>query len=246
MSNNRKINEATTLPSLSIRSYARTARSHAHPYYQLVLPINGHIEIKQDHFSGNVGVGEGVCIAPHEEHNFSANEDAKFVVADLLSVPVQLQDKRTPIFQVNSALLTFLSFVEVQLTHYAFYGHREVADLFQVLLAKSEVGNGTGKRMTRVISHIHSDLSASHSLKALSELAFMGTTQFKTRFKGATGLSLRDYLVKVRMEKAKALLRNTDTPMIEIAQVTGYEDVAALSRRFKAYFGRPPKFFKRK
>lgn len=238
--------EATELPSLSVRSYARKARSHAHPFYQLVLPVNGHIEIAQDYFTGSVGVGEGVCIAPHEVHNFSANENAKFVVADLLSVPAQLQDKRTPIFQVNTALQAFLSFVEVQLTNYAFYGHDEMAVLFQVLLAKSEAGTVTDKRITRVLSHIHSDLGASHSLQLLSEVACMGTTQFKTRFKQATGHSLRDYLVKVRMEKAKALLRNTDTPMSSIAQITGYEDVASFSRRFKAYFGQPPKSFKRK
>lgn len=246
MSNDSEINEETELPSLSIRSYTRTVRSHAHPYYQLVLPINGHIEIAQDCYTGNVGVGEGVCIAPHEIHDFSANENAKFVVADLLSVPVQLQDKHSPIFQVNSALQAFLSFVEVQLTHYAFYGHSEVAELFQVLLAKSEVGSATGKGMTRVLSHIHSDVGGDHSVKNLSGLACMGTTQFKKRFKEASGHSLRDYLVKVRMEKAKALLRNTDTPMLGIAQLTGYEDVAAFSRRFKAYFGQPPKFFKRK
>ena len=118
--------------------------------------------------------------------------------------------------------------------------------LFQVLLAKSEVGAGTDKRITQVISHIHGDLGSSHSLQLLSEMACMGTTQFKKRFKQSTGLSLRDYLVKIRMEKAKALLRNTDTPMSNIAQITGYEDVAAFSRRFKTYFGQPPKFFKRK
>lgn len=246
VSNDREIVEATELPSLSVRSYARKARSHAHPFYQLVLPINGHIEIAQDCFTGSVGVGEGVCIAPLEVHNFSANENARFVVADLLSVPEQLKDKRSPIFQVNTALQAFLSFIEVQLTNYAVDGQDEMTALFQVLLAKSEVGAGTDKRITQVISHIHGDLGASHSLQLLSEMACMGTTQFKNRFKQATGLSLRDYLVKIRMEKAKALLRNTDTPMSSIAQITGYEDVAAFSRRFKAYFGQPPKFFKRK
>ena len=246
MINDRETVEATELPSLSVRSYARDARSHTHPFYQLVLPINGHIDIAQDYFTGSVGVGEGVCIAPLEVHNFSANENAKFVVADLLSVPTQLQDKRAPIFQVNAALQAFLSFAEVQLTNYAFHGQEEMATLFQVLLAKSEVGAGTDKRITRVLSHIHCDLGASHSQQSLSEVACMGTTQFKLRFKEATGLSLRDYLAKVRMEKAKALLRNTDAPMLSIAQLTGYDDVSAFSRRFKAYFGQSPKFFKRK
>lgn len=238
--------KVSALPSLSIRSYAKTAKSHAHAHYQLVLPINGHIEISQDCFSGSVGVGEGVCIAPNEVHNFSANENAKFVVADLPTVPLQLQDKKQPIFSVNTAFQAYLSFIDVQLSHFAFDAHDEMINLFNSLLAKCEIGVGMDSRITRVLSHIHSDLAGSHSLRTLTALACMGTTQFKIRFKEATGLSLREYLVKTRMEKAKVLLNNTDTPMLGIALLTGYEDVASFSRRFKAYFGQSPKFYKRK
>ena len=62
------------VPSLSVRSYTKQTCRHKHNYFQLVLPINGHILIEIDNFRGRVGVGEGVCIAPNEVHNFSANE----------------------------------------------------------------------------------------------------------------------------------------------------------------------------
>ena len=234
------------IPSLSVRSYTKQTCRHKHNYFQLVLPINGHILIEIDNFSGRVGVGEGVCIAPNEVHYFSANELSKFIVADLEYVPVNLNDRLHPIFQVTSALQAFLSFVEIQISQFADQGHEEILALFLTLLETSLKGCSMDKRMTPVLSHIHRDLARGFTQEELARIACMGTTQFKTRFKEATGHSLRDYLVKVRMEKAKALLRNTDTPMLGIAQLTGYEDVAAFSRRFKAYFGRPPKFFKRK
>lgn len=234
------------IPSLSIRSYTRTMHSHTHPFYQLVLPINGHIEIVLDHFEGKVGVGEGVCIAPEEVHSFSANEQSKFVVADLNSVPEHIAGKRQPVFDVSNALQAFLNFVEIQLTHFASDAQAEMVTLFVTLLEKSQKGERVDRRIKPVLSHIHHDLSHNHTLKELSELAFMGATQFKQRFKAATGESLRSYLVRVRMEKAKALLRNTDTPILTIALSIGYEDVTAFTRRFKAYFGQPPGFFKRK
>ncbi|BFT28905.1 helix-turn-helix domain-containing protein [Alteromonas sp. D210916BOD_24] len=236
----------SSVPSLSIRSYTRNMCSHTHDHFQLVLPISGHIEIAIDNFDGKVGVGEGVCIAPQEIHNFSANELSKFVVADLQEVPNHLNDKQQPIFQVNRALQAFLGFVEIQLTQFAHHGHREMVTLFFTLLEKSVKGSSVDKRITPVLSHIHHDVSQSFTQTELARIACMGTTQFKQRFKAATGQNLRDYLVSSRMEKAKALLSNTDTPILDVALSTGYEDISAFSRRFKAYFGQPPGFYKRK
>ncbi len=236
----------SSVPSLSIRSYTKTMCSHTHEHFQLVLPINGHIEIATDHFDGKVGVGEGVCIAPREVHSFRANELSKFIVADLDTVPDHLNDRQQPIFQVNTGLQAFLAFVEIQLTQFAQHGTREMVALFFALLASSVKGSSVDKRITPVLSHIHQDLSHSFTQPDLARLACMGTTQFKERFKAATGQNLRDYLVSCRMEKAKALLSNTDTPILDVALSTGYDDVSAFSRRFKAYFGQSPSFFKRK
>ncbi|WP_346993325.1 helix-turn-helix domain-containing protein [Alteromonas gracilis] len=47
------------------------------------------------------------------------------------------------------------------------------------------------------------------------------------------------------MEKAKALLTNTDTPTLAVALSVGYDDVTSFTRRFKAYYGQPPGFYKR-
>jgi len=236
----------STVPSLSLRSYTKQMRHHKHDFFQLVLPINGHIKIDIDNFSGRVGVGEGVCIAPQEMHYFSADELSKFIVADLDTVPINVNDKHQPIFHVDSALQAFLSFAEIQLSQVAHHGHSQMVSLFLALLETSVKAGRVDQRITPVISHIHRDLAQRFTQTELARMACMGTTQFKTRFKEATGLSLRDYLVKARMEKARALLRNTDTPILSIALATGYDDVAAFSRRFKAYFGQPPKFYKRK
>ena len=51
--------------------------------------------------------------------------------------------------------------------------------------------------------------------------------------------------VKTKMEKAKALLSNTDTPILTVALSVGYDDVTSFTRRFKAYFGQSPGFYKR-
>ena len=195
------------IPSLSVRSYTKQTCRHKHNYFQLVLPINGHILIEIDNFSGRVGVGEGVCIAPNEVHYFIANELSKFIVADL-EYASYLNDRLNLILG-NVSIMAFLWFVEIQISQFADQGHEEILALFLTLLETSLKGCSMDKRMTPVLSHIHRDLARGFTQVELARIACMGTTQFKTRFKEATGHSLRDYLVKVRMEKAKALLRNT-------------------------------------
>jgi AraC-like DNA-binding protein len=59
-------------------------------------------------------------------------------------------------------------------------------------------------------------------------------------------MGLREYLINVRMEKARALLSNTDMPVIAVAVNVGYDDVSAFTRRFKHHVGMPPTHFKRR
>ena len=251
-------------PSLSIRSYTRTMCKHAHDYYQLVLPLNGHIDIALDTFSGSVGVGEGICIAPGFIHGFTADEQAKFIVADLPSVPDNIAGgtlfaegslpaegsdpaKGAPIFQISTPMQAFLAYVEVQLTHHITDDENDaMLSLFSALLAQQQRGVATDKRIIPVLSCIHQDVAYPHTITSLAKIACVGATQFKKRFIAATGMGLREYLINVRMEKARALLSNTDMPIIAVAVNVGYDDVSAFTRRFKHHVGMPPTHFKRR
>ena len=220
---------------------------HAHDYYQLVLPLNGHIEIVVKHFNGCVGVGEGICIFPGYEHAFTAKEHARFIVADLGSVPDNIANDRLPVFRLTSPMQSFLQYVNVQLTHHQY---DEISDamltLFRELLTQQRSGVTADKRIIPVLSSIHKQIDYNHTIESLARIACLGATQFKKRFKASTGMGIREYLIKVRMDKARALLSNTDMPIIHVAANVGYDDVSAFSRRFKQSFGVSPKHYKRK
>ncbi|MFD2880943.1 helix-turn-helix transcriptional regulator [Paenibacillus rhizoplanae] len=53
------------------------------------------------------------------------------------------------------------------------------------------------------------------------------------KFKQITGENLSDYLTGLRVEKAKALLQNTNLRLSQIAELVGYEDEKYFSRVFK-------------
>ena len=63
---------------------------------------------------------------------------------------------------------------------------------------------------------------------------------FTTAFRQKTGLSPKDYLTKVRIEKAKSLLDNTGLLIREVAEKAGYPDSLHFSRTFHEYSGMTP------
>jgi AraC-like DNA-binding protein len=60
-----------------------------------------------------------------------------------------------------------------------------------------------------------------------------------------TGLSLHQYIIKLRMEEAIQLLQITNLSITEIAEKVGYSNSQYFSRLFKAKTGHPPTYFRK-
>ncbi len=63
-------------------------------------------------------------------------------------------------------------------------------------------------------------------------------------FKKETGINFSDYVLKVKMEKAKELLVRPEYKTYEISERLGYENPKNFSRAFKAYWGISPRDFR--
>jgi AraC-like DNA-binding protein len=60
-------------------------------------------------------------------------------------------------------------------------------------------------------------------------------------FRKEADIGVSEYIRKRRMHKAKKLLRNTKTPVWEVAQAVGFEDYTYFSRVFKSVYGKSPR-----
>lgn len=65
-------------------------------------------------------------------------------------------------------------------------------------------------------------------------------TYFFRRFKRETGWSPQEYLVSLRLEKAKELLRSTNKPVLKIAEEVGYPNYVAFLKLFARKNGCSP------
>lgn len=78
----------------------------------------------------------------------------------------------------------------------------------------------------------------------LDELALhvsMSTFYFSRIFTKIEGMNFRDYLIKIRMEKAKSLLRQGNKSIKQVALEVGYIDQNYFSKAFKKYTNMSPK-----
>ena len=61
----------------------------------------------------------------------------------------------------------------------------------------------------------------------------------------AAGLSLRQYVAELRLQRSEFLLRTSDMALIHVAQDCGFAGVSTLSRAFSTRFGRGPAEYRR-
>jgi AraC-like DNA-binding protein len=67
---------------------------------------------------------------------------------------------------------------------------------------------------------------------------------FVRLFRAATGQSPKEYMIKQRMERALALLKESSHTVTQIADLLGYQDLGFFSRQFKENIGISPDRFR--
>lgn len=82
------------------------------------------------------------------------------------------------------------------------------------------------------------------SIEDVAAAGFLSPGHFSTVFKNEVGMTFTDYLIGLRMEKAKELLLNTTDKIYEISQKIGYDNAAYFSSAFKKYTGKSPQEFR--
>ncbi len=85
--------------------------------------------------------------------------------------------------------------------------------------------------------------AASHEdwpVQRLAQVSRVSAAHFARSFKQAFGVPPHRYLLTRRIERATALLRDTDRPITEIAFATGWESLGTFGRTFRDVTGESP------
>jgi len=89
------------------------------------------------------------------------------------------------------------------------------------------------------------NFSQANPVAAMEARSELSPRSFKRRFKEATGLSPLEYVQRLRVDRAKALLESGNLAVDTISWKVGYEDAAFFNRLFKRITGLTPGAYRR-
>jgi len=101
------------------------------------------------------------------------------------------------------------------------------------------------KRIAHVLASIHKDPQRPWTVDRLARESGMSRSGFALTFSQLVGSPPLTYVAQWRLYTAKVLLRESTRGIAEIAERTGYDSEASLSKAFKRHFGMPPGAFRR-
>jgi two-component system response regulator YesN len=97
------------------------------------------------------------------------------------------------------------------------------------------------KRIIEVIkNHIQDHYMEEITLNSLSQIVYISPNYLSEVFKEQTGESIVDYITRLRIIKAKEMLKDIQVKVYEVCKLVGYEDPAYFSKVFRKVVGVSP------
>lgn len=104
----------------------------------------------------------------------------------------------------------------------------------------------TEHSMDRIKKYIDEHFQEDIRREDLAELVYLNVDYMSRVFKKDTGVSISTYLIRARVEKAKALLTESRMPINAIAQYVGYSNFSYFTKMFKENTGCSPLEYRRR
>lgn len=98
----------------------------------------------------------------------------------------------------------------------------------------------------KIISYLNENYNEKISLDQIAHNMYLSPVYISKLFKEETGESPINYLIKIRLEKAKEILEKPESGSVKsIAKRVGYDDVYYFSKLFKKYYGMAPLHYRK-
>ncbi len=94
--------------------------------------------------------------------------------------------------------------------------------------------------INRILKHLHLNIESKISLKKLAGELNLSEGYISDCFKKHMGITIMSYAKKIRIERAKVLLRTTNDSILDISLRLGFHDQSHFYKVFKSFTGVSP------
>jgi two-component system response regulator YesN len=121
-----------------------------------------------------------------------------------------------------------------------YLGHSIIEKVYEARCSS----NGTAI-VENVRRYLEQHYASEISLTTLSEQFHINSTYLSDIFKNYVGQNFSDYLINLRMDNAKSLLKDKQLKIIDVAHLVGFSNSGYFSTVFKKHFGQTPVEFRK-
>jgi AraC family transcriptional regulator len=106
-------------------------------------------------------------------------------------------------------------------------------------------GKLSSQQLKNIVDYIHSFINHNLGLNDLAKQIHVSPFHFARMFRRTMGIAPHQYILQLRMEQAKLLLKNTKKSVTDIAYELGFTDLAHFTTTFKKATGSPAAEFRK-
>ncbi|MDQ7747464.1 AraC family transcriptional regulator [Hydrogenophaga pseudoflava] len=223
--------------TLSVRHYGASPGSHAHDHFQILLGLEGVLELEVDGRGRRIGQGDGMVITPGQRHDFESVAGAQCLVLDSSDPDWARLDRSVPLPQTLPLARYLASACSTGLARARLMG--------PALLLEAWAPPAGAKRVRRTIDWATLQVWARQaaggpmSVAELAARAHLSPAQFTERCRRELGLSPMAWLRGLRLDHARHL-RAQGLPVAEVARRCGYRSPSALTAALRRDGGPTP------
>src|SRR5262245_6947391 len=203
------------------------SHTHAHDHHQLVMSLAGRAEFEVDGYGGEV-CRMRACLVPGDAgHVFAGVGDNRMLIIDLNEGGTGPEDRdllarlfEAPRFPTLDAdFQNLLSYAGAEIARYGSdplltraLGGVLIRALHLRLFGGQTPQPSGPLDMERIDAHILRNLARRITVAELAQVACLSPSHFHAQFKDCVGLTPHQYLLKLRLDCAARLLRESDLP----------------------------------
>lgn len=91
------------------------------------------------------------------------------------------------------------------------------------------------------VDHINNNYASDISAEECANMLHISYSYFARLFRAVMGKTFKEYLVSIRLAKAKSILLSTNIPITDVALACGYTNLSYFIAEYKKAFGKTPK-----
>ncbi len=187
------------------------------------------------------------------------------IVNDMLKTTPSLQIVKCRVFGLLNILLNAMGEIQIRMNTKIFDDidivrrltdcksileiQKQISCIFKELskeyYKKEDTNISQDEKYERIVKYVKENYDNPNiSISNISVVLEMSISSISRLFKKNMGMGFLDYIHKLRIEKAKELMRSTDMNLKDIAEKVGYYNDVAMIRAFKRYEGVTPGKFR--